>query len=460
MSENLCSFENDLLDRKNLAVNLTKIVERSNESKVIAIDSSWGSGKTTFVKMWLNMLNSEEQYKDKYRTIYFNAWENDYIKDPLLALIAEIEKTNNQQQGKAAKLCSSIVENGKKVVRPIVNIPLKLCTAGSVGVEDFKLTSSEKDILESVKEQKELRETFTTEIQKYSKEDNCSLIFFIDELDRCRPIFAIELLETIKHLFNAEGITFIVSIDKEQLGYSISTLYGNGMDSDGYLRRFFDIEYKIPMKNKRDYIKIKNKELFKGYINTDFFQVFLREYLLKEAYSLRDIDKTYKYLEVLIPIIDIFNDLSKKYKDTYIISYSYILANMINLKIKHASLYRDIINFNYEPSKAYLQKILAADEYNNMDFEAKRWTHDRIVRLISQSLLNYLILINLRSIGEDKLHEILEDENNEFIITSQDVTEYYIDDNDYNMVGGVLNDEMNIIELMEFIDDIEWGKEI
>jgi len=47
---------------------------------VLSIDSSWGTGKTTFVKMWETYLNDNVDFKP----IYFNAWENDDSLDPLV----------------------------------------------------------------------------------------------------------------------------------------------------------------------------------------------------------------------------------------------------------------------------------------------------------------------------------------------------------------------------------------
>lgn len=84
--------------------------------------------------------------------------------------------------------------------------------------------------------------------------DGKPLVIFVDELDRCRPNYAIELLERIKHLFNTEGLVFVLALDKKQLGHSIQAVYGNGIDSNGYLRRFIDFEYQLKEPDKANYI--------------------------------------------------------------------------------------------------------------------------------------------------------------------------------------------------------------
>src|SRR5690242_5599096 len=55
------------------------------------------------------------------------------------------------------------------------------------------------------------------------------VVFFVDELDRCRPDYAVALLERIKHLFNVEGVVFVLSIDRQQLVNSVKAIYGEAM---------------------------------------------------------------------------------------------------------------------------------------------------------------------------------------------------------------------------------------
>ena len=71
------------------------------------------------------------------------------------------------------------------------------------------------------------------------------MVFFVDELDRCRPTYAVELLERIKHLFEVDNIVFVLALSTGQLESSIRSLYGDGLDAPGYLRRFIDLEYPL-----------------------------------------------------------------------------------------------------------------------------------------------------------------------------------------------------------------------
>ncbi len=72
-------FANDILDREKYGTTLKNVVEMYTEGGgVIAINGDWGTGKTTFVRMWSAMLENEE-----FKTVYFNAWETDYYNDPI-----------------------------------------------------------------------------------------------------------------------------------------------------------------------------------------------------------------------------------------------------------------------------------------------------------------------------------------------------------------------------------------
>ena len=50
------------------------IVLTYREGCVLAVKGKWGTGKTTFVEMWAKYLEL-----DNIHTLYFNAWENDFI---------------------------------------------------------------------------------------------------------------------------------------------------------------------------------------------------------------------------------------------------------------------------------------------------------------------------------------------------------------------------------------------
>ena len=115
--EETTGFDNniDIFGRSGFGERLANLIESSDDNPVIALDSGWGEGKSTFIKMWQGYLSHHRE--EKLRTIYFDAFENDYQKDPFVTLAAEIyqliepedEKGKAEFQEKAKKQLSRLL---------------------------------------------------------------------------------------------------------------------------------------------------------------------------------------------------------------------------------------------------------------------------------------------------------------------------------------------------------------
>jgi hypothetical protein len=249
-------FRHDALDRKPIVEFLAALISRTGGPFVLALDSPWGSGKTTIVRML-----EAELKRQSFQSVYFNAWQVDYVTDPLVALVSSIDQIEL-----ADEQAASSFKDHLKVVRKVTTLvakrgavaAAKAVTAGMLDLEaEIEKAAAEfsgnvvSDLVDSFQKEKELLSKFRSELeaavaQLSNSGKKPTLVFFIDELDRCRPTFAIELLERIKHLFDVPNITFVLSLDKKQLEASTAAVYGQGIDAPEYLRRFIDLEYGIP----------------------------------------------------------------------------------------------------------------------------------------------------------------------------------------------------------------------
>ena len=97
------------MGREKYADILKAIVLTYNEGCVLAINGKWGTGKTTFVEMWARYLRL-----DNFHTLYFNAWENDFISDPIVGLLGELKKVSSQKKKEDALL--SVISTAGKIV--------------------------------------------------------------------------------------------------------------------------------------------------------------------------------------------------------------------------------------------------------------------------------------------------------------------------------------------------------
>ena len=250
-------FKEDLLKRKPYAEILTKVLSIYTNGAVIALNGKWGTGKTTFVKKWQKMLE-----KQKFNTVYFNAWQSDYVDDPLIPLIANLNQCKHideKQEKKFAEvlnagfkiLMGTAIGLGKGLIKTVGN---DILTSGIEALGNEVNNIFKKQVDESAKQSSNM-EDFKKALDEYVKYLNSEkpLIYFVDELDRCNPTFAVKVLERIKHLFEIKSIIFILSIDKDQLENSIKGYFGSGIDAEEYLRRFIDISYNLPQPELKNF---------------------------------------------------------------------------------------------------------------------------------------------------------------------------------------------------------------
>ncbi|MHB1991986.1 KAP family P-loop NTPase fold protein [Metallibacterium scheffleri] len=257
-------FQHDALERRPLVEFLVGLMERTGGPFVLALDSSWGSGKTTLVRMLEAELRRQE-----YSCIYFNAWKVDYVTDPLVALVSSIDRLDIGS-GEAATSFREHLKSARRVTglvaKRVAVAAAKALTAGVLDVdEEIEAAVSElagdsvNDIVEAFQKEGELLEKFRGELEQAIGQlppagKKSTLVFFVDELDRCRPTFAIELLERIKHLFDVRNMLFVLSLDKGQLEASVAAVYGPGINAAEYLRRFIDLEYAIPATKAKKFV--------------------------------------------------------------------------------------------------------------------------------------------------------------------------------------------------------------
>jgi hypothetical protein len=301
--------------------------------------------------MWKNWLLSENNANKNYRITYYNAWENDDNDNAFIPLAYKLQDLEEYRADD--KINESLQEISKNFIKSCGLALLKDVVKKSIGESTANIIC---EGLEGVKKTEEIKDFFS-KYEKYIKEKDDfkealknlipiegKLIIFIDELDRCRPTFAIETLEIIKHYFNQKDIVFVFAIDLEQLSYSISTMYGVGMDSAGYLRRFFDFNIRIPTGNLYNYMEPVFNANFKNISSIGKFKDTVVNLFFKLNLSLRDIDKIFNnfivfYLFYQPHFENLLADKEVEVMEVYLY--------FMTLKYKFPGVYSLIINGNF-----------------------------------------------------------------------------------------------------------------
>lgn len=304
-------FENDLLQRRTSIETLTSMVGSIEGPCVLAVDAAWGMGKTTFLNMWAQHLRNQN-----FPVVKFNAWETDFAENPLIALSTEISDGLEGGGENAQKRIAKLKKYAAKVIRampgPLFRIGLSMVPQAGPqivkGVDEI-LASVEKKAPSGYQEAKKAITSFrktlidTASAVAESREGK-PVVVIIDELDRCRPTYAIELLEVAKHLFTVDHIVFVQTIDRAQLAHSIRALYGADFDAEGYLRRYFDVDFRLPDPGKEQFSKaMLNGLQIEGRLQGTILDQQLVHFFNESGLSLRSIGQAIHRLALVLASI-------------------------------------------------------------------------------------------------------------------------------------------------------------
>jgi hypothetical protein len=245
---------------------------------VLLLDAPWGSGKSTFVKMWRGELT-----KAGIPSVYFDAFANDYQEDAFIAvasqIIAEAESVAPKQAKILAAFKTKALQTAKVLGRASVGLAVRAATAGLVEAEGLGKAAAEiaktfgdqaanaadevlKARLQSHNADQAVFENFRRALVELAgalsvhpkienggastdEKHSLPLVFIIDELDRCRPSFALEILEKTKHFFSVPGVTFMLVCSRSQLEMTIRFAYGD-IDARSYLEKFYHFRILFP----------------------------------------------------------------------------------------------------------------------------------------------------------------------------------------------------------------------
>lgn len=323
--------DKDIFKRAQFGVGLANLVRAVEDPMVIAFDGQWGSGKTTFIKMWAGLLR-----QNGHPVIYFDAFANDYVDDAFLAIAGEVialsqenkkKNTPAHQQflNKAASVGKAILESGAK-------LGAKAATLGILEEADFeKLKSISEDIASEIggkadeyiksllsrrgEERKNL-EGFRSALSGLAKDlaankssknkleaPGLPLVFIVDELDRCKPPFALDLLEKIKHVFSVPGVHFVLVTHLAQLENFVKLTYGGEIDGTTYLQKFYNLIVHLPGDGRYEHERPTRKYL--GYLKQhlaydDRTLGILERVARARNLSFREIEKIFTYISLAV----------------------------------------------------------------------------------------------------------------------------------------------------------------
>lgn len=415
----MISYEElDVLNRKEQIKDIKNIISNytaDKKSLTLAINGSWGCGKTFFLKELM-----EECEKDTF-VFYYDAWSNNYYEEPLIGLLDVIRKQLNEIN-KNSNMISTVVLEVLNIITNFFDTMLEL----QIGFKPIKKISDVKKYINKKKKESLMSDEFNpyvlidnakaTIVNALSKleEKGNKVLILIDELDRCDPRYSIKVLERIHHLSSNVNLCVLVAIDMEQMEKSINSIYSftDEKMSKKYLRKIVNMTYDIGNgefdPDKRKDIFGELEKLFSDCINESKInsQVSDFEYILFHELEIRKIQRLVDFTtashklifngEKCSPVImcgelligwailhfknneSILNDLAKEYdNNNKCLIYDFIRKNLtgyINSEQSawgHPSLFiSDVCSYLY-----YLIKVVNRENIrctfqmsNNLDF--------------------------------------------------------------------------------------------
>lgn len=301
-------WADDLLNRKQdaqfiysfLVGQVLKLKRQGKKaSYVLNLDAEWGGGKTFFLERL-----AEDLKVRGHVVVAINAWRNDYVDDPYVAIMAAFEEALSpltKSEGRVRTAWRAAKEKGgaialraagavgKGIVRKTLGIEIDELLEASIAdkaisdpIADGISTAEEQieklfdtsmeNLISSFRKAERSSNAFQHNLEntitEISKEKCMPVFVLIDELDRCRPSYAINLLERVKHLFSVPDLVFVFGTNTAQLGHCISGIYGATFDGHNYLNRFFDRTYSFLTPSISDLVASEIKNIETKKINT------------------------------------------------------------------------------------------------------------------------------------------------------------------------------------------------
>ena len=380
--ENLLrTYKENSIGRNADLIHFIAILDAIEDGCSIALDGNWGSGKTFFVKQAKMVMDAYNEYiksctEDDRNIIksvqtetsvidlskiqpqvcvYYDAWENDNDDDPILSLVYTI--LNGADEDFSFRE-HSFLEIAAGLMQTFTGRDWKQIVDGLKG----------KDPLEGLKQSKHIETLVAEFLKSLLPEHGNRLVVFIDELDRCKPSYAVRLLERIKHYFSNDQITFVFSVNTNELQHTIRKYYGNDFNASRYLDRFFDLRIALPLPNmERFYRSI-------SFDDTSYtYDIVCSAVIKTYHFELREVARYLRLARIAAyePTHNGKYDFFLRTKRALRFSLLYIVPIMLGLMVSNVEQYKDFIEGrDYTPllelAKALdlrcLEELLTKDE--------------------------------------------------------------------------------------------------
>lgn len=279
----------DLLNFTVVADTAAQLVrESAGQPLSIGVSGSWGSGKSSLVKMiGASLEKADGTEGNNYILLEFNAWLYQGYDDARMALLqtvadkllAEAKRRETHVDKAVAFLKRVNWLRVGKLLSPTVSGALVGGTLGGpvgavVGAVGGLCKAGEEPSADDIEKVKEAYATLQPELAGLLKEKEAkslpqeiqelrnsfedllasldvTLVVLVDDLDRCLPDTAISTLEAMRLLLFLPRTAFIIAADEQMIRGAVRAHFGNVDLSDELVTSYFDKLIQVPLRVPR-----------------------------------------------------------------------------------------------------------------------------------------------------------------------------------------------------------------
>ncbi len=256
---------------------LADFIKECKTPMAISVQGEWGSGKTSFMKMVQENLESTSP---DFECVEFNAWE-----------LSQFEKEKNSTVVMIQGLIEALGENNSDSAES-VKLVLKMAASLGVGFMSSGATSEMDKLFDKgrLTQIKDLKDEFQllvnkkagiipykVKLDKRNPEGNDSIlnvsegskrvIFFVDDIGRLEPETAIEFLEVMKSFLDCTNCVFVLAVDRAVVRQGFAAKYGDGdketaaeirKRGDEFFDKIIQVPFKVPTASYRveEYVRV------------------------------------------------------------------------------------------------------------------------------------------------------------------------------------------------------------
>lgn len=212
----------------------------------LAIQSSWGGGKSSALKLIEKRLRLNEDFV----VVVCDPWEYDdlpkaEVRALLIGQVLQALATKPGFIGDAKKLLKRIA--WVKVGATITNMVLARTVDAEKLVEAFTPSAEEPTSMAGFRNEFEELMTTSVDIKK--------VIVLVDDLDRCSPDSVVAILEAIKVFLSVSKMAFVLAAEEALIRFAIERSTNSGARntySDRYLEKIVQLPVRLPTLSRED----------------------------------------------------------------------------------------------------------------------------------------------------------------------------------------------------------------